>query len=184
MRLGSLGVVLAGAALALAAPAASAADFPPPIDKQVVQDQDDMTWNDYRPVPGTNWADPSLRADGPQAEDRRRRGRLLRPAVRDHPAEGVRPVRQPADRPGPARGVAKFYADFIGNPSALNNGHTVNEYWMEQTGGRIGMTFTPYGPYRMPRPLYEYGLNEFGQPGADRHGCPAATTVTGAQTAT
>ena len=47
MRLGSLGVVLAGAALALPA-GAWAADFPPPIDKQVVQDQDDMTWSDYK----------------------------------------------------------------------------------------------------------------------------------------
>ena len=59
--------------------------------------------------------------------------------------------------------VPQFYADFYGKPNALNRGHTVREYWMEQTHGRIGMTFTPYGPYRMPRPLYEYGLNEFNQ---------------------
>ena len=62
--------------------------------------------------------------------------------------------------------MPQFYADFYGKPSALNRGHTVREYWMEQTHGRIGMTFTPYGPYRMPRPLYEYGLNEFNQNGA------------------
>ena len=59
MKLGSLGVVLAGARLALPA-GAWAPDFPPPIDKQLVQDQDDMTWADYKPVPGTNWADPTL----------------------------------------------------------------------------------------------------------------------------
>src|SRR4051794_9277735 len=59
MRLGSLGAVLVGAALALPA-GAGAGDSPPPIDRQVVQDQDDMTWNDYKPVPGTNWADPTL----------------------------------------------------------------------------------------------------------------------------
>ena len=46
---------------------------------------------------------------------------------------------------------------------------------MEQTHGRIGMSFTPYGPYRMPRPLYEYGLNEFNQQG----GCPAGHTCNG-----
>ena len=33
---------------------------PKPIDPQIVQDQDDMTWEDYRPIPGKNWADPSL----------------------------------------------------------------------------------------------------------------------------
>ena len=31
-----------------------------PIDPQFVQDQDDMTWQDYKPIPGKNWADPSL----------------------------------------------------------------------------------------------------------------------------
>ncbi len=34
--------------------------LPEPIDPQIVQDQDDMTWNDYHPIPGKNWADPSL----------------------------------------------------------------------------------------------------------------------------
>ena len=80
----------------------------------------------------------------------------------------------------PREAVPKFYADFNGIPSALNNGHTVNEYWMEQTHGRIGMSFTPYGPYRMPRPLYEYGLNEFNQQG----GCPPGTPATATWTAT
>ena len=126
----------------LALPAGAwAADFPPPIDKQVVQDQDDMTWADYRPVPGTNWADPSLVPTGAQAEDRGRGGRLLRPAVRDHAAQAQRSVRQPADRSGSrASDVPKFYADFNGKPSASTTGHTVREYWMEQTNGRIGMT--------------------------------------------
>jgi len=32
-----------------------------PMDLQVVQDQDEMTWNDYRPIPGKNWADPALK---------------------------------------------------------------------------------------------------------------------------
>lgn len=39
-------------------PAASTA-YPPPIDPQRWQDQDDMTWADYRPIPGTNWGDRS-----------------------------------------------------------------------------------------------------------------------------
>lgn len=31
-----------------------------PIDPQLIQDQDDMTWGDYHPIPGKNWADPVL----------------------------------------------------------------------------------------------------------------------------
>ena len=51
-------------------------------------------------------------------------------------AYGIDPIQRSA--------VPKFYADFFGKPSALNTGHTVTEYWMEQTKGRIGATFTPY----------------------------------------
>lgn len=31
-----------------------------PIDPQQVQDQETMTWADYRPIPGANWADNSV----------------------------------------------------------------------------------------------------------------------------
>jgi hypothetical protein len=34
-----------------------------PLDPQRVQDQEDMTWNDYRPIPRKNWANPSLRPE-------------------------------------------------------------------------------------------------------------------------
>jgi hypothetical protein len=34
-----------------------------PIDPQRVQDQDAMTWADYRPIPGRNWADPALKPE-------------------------------------------------------------------------------------------------------------------------
>ncbi|WP_157592119.1 peptidase M6 [Solirubrobacter soli] len=173
MRVG-LGVVLAGAVLALPA-GASAADFPPPIDKQVVTDQDDMTWADYRAVPGTNWADPTL-----VPSVRKLKIAVVAVDFSDQPfvitqPKGSDPFGNPQIDPIPREQVPKFYADFNGIPSALNNGHTVNEYWMEQTHGRIGMSFTPYGPYRMPRPLYEYGLNEFNQQG----GCPAGHTCNG-----
>ena len=174
MRLRSLGVVLAGAMLALPA-GAWAQDFPPPIDKQVVQDQDDMTWDDYKPIPGKNWADPSL-----VPSERQLKVAVVAVDFEDQPFVITQPKHSdpfgnPQIDPIPRSQVAQFYADFDGKPSALNNGHTVNEYWMEQTHGRIGLKFEPYGPYRMPRPLYEYGLNEFNQQG----GCPAGHTCNG-----
>ena len=45
---------------ATAAPTARQAPPLAPIDPQKVQDQQDMTWADYHPIPGVNWADPSL----------------------------------------------------------------------------------------------------------------------------
>src|SRR4051794_3474306 len=29
------------------------------MDPQQVRDQDDMTWEDYRPIPGVDWAQPA-----------------------------------------------------------------------------------------------------------------------------
>jgi hypothetical protein len=35
---------------------------------------------------------------------------------------------------------------------------------MEQSRGRFGITqVESFGPYRMPKPLWAYGLNEYGQ---------------------
>ena len=61
-------LMLAGASFALlaAGPGQSAKDRAPalsPIDPQRVQDQDLMTWDDYRPIPGKNWADPALKPE-------------------------------------------------------------------------------------------------------------------------
>ena len=92
-------------------------------------------------------------AHAAEAQDRGARGRLPRSAVRHHSAQAQRRLRQSADRSGARDDVAKFYADFWNKPSALNHGHTVNEYWMEQTNGRIGIEFVPFAPYRAPPAL-------------------------------
>src|SRR5262245_37500884 len=34
---------------------------PQPVDPQRYELPDTMTWSDYRPVPGTDWADPAVR---------------------------------------------------------------------------------------------------------------------------
>ena len=64
----------------------------------------------------------------------------------------------------PRAKVPQFYADFYNKPSAVNHGHTINGYWMEQSRGLFGITQA-----RRLRPLphaetfWEYGLNEMGQ---------------------
>lgn len=134
----------------------------PPLDPQQVQDQDDMTWEDYRPIPGTMWADSMeperdfrlavLAMDFPD-----------QPFVITLPRESD-PFGNPQVDPIPREQVSRFYADFFTRPSEINHGQTIHGYWMEQSRGRFGITqVEAFGPYRMPEPLWAYGLNEYGQ---------------------
>lgn len=136
---------------------------PVPIDQQVVQDQDDMTWDDYRPIPGRNWADPSLKPE---------RGFRLavvaidfpdQPFVITQPKESD-PFGNPQIQPIYREDVPQFYADFFMKPSDVNHGQTINGYWMEQSRGKFGITeVDTFGPFRMPDPIWNYGLNEYSQ---------------------
>ena len=134
-----------------------------PIDPQAVQDQDEMTWDDYRPIPGQNWADPTLVPE---------RGFKLavvgidfpdQPFVITLPKESD-PFGNPQIDPIAREDVPQFYADFWMKPSEVNHHHTISGYWMEQSRGKFGITEVEvFGPYRMPKPRWEYGLNEYGQ---------------------
>jgi M6 family metalloprotease-like protein len=136
---------------------------PPPIDPQRVRDQDAMTWADYRPIPGRDWADPTLKPG---------RGFKLAVVGIDFPSQpfvitlprGSDPFGNPQIEPIPRDDVPRFYADFWMKPSEVNFGQTINGYWMEQSRGRFGITEVEiFGPYRMPKPIWHYGLNEYGQ---------------------
>ncbi|HSL87665.1 MAG TPA: hypothetical protein VK861_12075, partial [Bacteroidales bacterium] len=136
---------------------------PKPIDPQVVQDQDDMTWDDYRPIPGRNWADPSL------VPERKFRMALVAVDFPDQPFVITLPKNSdlfgnPQIDPVNREDVPRFYSDFWLVPSGVNHGQTINGYWMEQSRGKFGITLLePFGPYRMPKNLWEYGLSEWGQ---------------------
>lgn len=134
-----------------------------PIDPQEVIDQDDMTWDDYRPIPGKNWADPSL------TPDRGFRMALVAVDFSDQPfvmtlPKGSDLFGNPQIDPVSRDEIPQFYSDFWLKPSPVNRGHTINGYWMEQSRGLFGITaLDAFGPYRMPRPLWQYGLSEWGQ---------------------
>lgn len=150
-------------ALQACSPADGGQAPPPPIDPQQVQDQDDMTWDDYVPIPGHDWADPSLEPE------RGFRIALIAMDFDDQPFVITLPQRSdpfgnPQIEPVPRDAVPQFYADFFLKPGELNHGQTINGYWMEQSRGRFGITdIDAFGPYRMPKRLWEYGLNEYDQ---------------------
>lgn len=156
-----LGVVWL-AALIFSACQPKIAELPQPIDQQVVQDQDNMTWDDYVPIPGINWADSLVPV-------REFRIALVAVDFPDQPFVMTLPKQSdlfgnPQIDPVPREEIAQFYSDFFLKPSPVNNWQTIHGYWMEQSRGRFGVTvLQPYGPYRMPRNLWEYGLSEWGQ---------------------
>jgi M6 family metalloprotease-like protein len=136
-----------------------------------------MTWADYRPIPGRNWADPSIK---PQ------RGFKLAVVGIDFPGQpfvitlpkGSDPFGNPQLDPIPREQVPRFYADFFMKPGKVNNGQTINGYWMEQSRGRFGITEVEvFGPYRMPKPIWAYGLNEYGQNDQTPDGTRAASRM-------
>ena len=146
--------VLAAATIAAAITAgpASAAGPPAPLDPQNWSFQDNLTWSDYKPVPGPNYSDPSIQptvkkwkvalvmADFPDRE-----------FIVSQPAGGtIWGTPTTAANSVPRAEVPQFYADFLNKPSALNNFQTMNRYWMEDSFGKYGVDLVPHGPYRMP----------------------------------
>jgi M6 family metalloprotease-like protein len=150
---------------------AAQAGFPAPVDPQNWVNPDHMTWEkDYKKVPGTNWADPAV-----QGSERTFKGALVlldypnQPFVVTQP-QGSTVFANPSSEAHdvPRDQVAQFYKNFLNTPNDLNRGHTIHEYWMEDSGGRYGVDLTAFGPYTMPGKDHEYAM-EF-QAGA---ACPA-----------
>ena len=184
-RLTVVATLLAAAAAIAAGPARATPDGTPaagparpplvrPIDPQKWRNPDDMTWADYRAVPGTHWADPTV-----EPTQRTFKGALV---LLDYPDEEFTVSRpagstvfgnpQPSASGIPRDRLPRFYQDFLNKPGPLNHGHTINEYWMEDSGGRIGVELTAFGVYRMPGKSYQYGVEDSMNPGA----CPAGDT--------
>jgi M6 family metalloprotease-like protein len=151
--------VVAGTSFTLTATpqSTSATPWPPPIDPQVVRDQYDMTWDDYVPIPGTTWNDPAR-----VAAEKTIRLAILCADFPDQPFVMTLPKQSdkygnPQVDPIKREEVVQYTQDFYTKPQAVNHGHTIHEYWMEQSRGKIGVAVTTFGPYRMPSKTYQYG---------------------------
>ncbi|WP_240506220.1 M6 family metalloprotease domain-containing protein [Thermoactinospora rubra] len=147
---------------------------PAPIDPQNWVNPDHMTWADYKKIPGTNWADPNVKGSV-----RTFKGALVlldypnQPFVVTQPQGSTIYANPSAEAHDiPRDQVAKFYQDFLNTPGELNRGHTIHEYWMEDSGGRIGVELTGFGPYTMPGKDHEYAMEY------QRDSCPAGDTCT------
>ncbi|WP_242614672.1 M6 family metalloprotease domain-containing protein [Actinomadura roseirufa] len=151
----------------------AAAGAPRPIDPQNYELPDTMTWDDYKSVPGTSWVDSSKKGS-----IRNFKGAVVLVDYPNQPFVVTQPKNStifgnPSNVGGvPRTEVAKFYENFLNKPQDLNHGHTLHEYWMEDSGGRYGVDLTGFGAYKMPAKDHEYGVDDF-QAGT---GCPAGDT--------
>jgi M6 family metalloprotease-like protein len=142
-----------------------------PIDKQRWEDPAHMTWKDYTPIPGATYADvtrePSVRTFKAALVlgDFTDQPFLVTQDPHSHPFGNP----QPEGSNVPPNKVAKFYQDLLNKPQKLNHGHTINEYWMEDTFGQYGVDLKAFGVYHMPGKMHEYGLADFQGGG----GCPS-----------
>jgi len=171
-----IGVLLAAAVfLAMAAVATAAPPGFQPIDPQNWEMPDDMTWEDYQPVPGTDWANPALE---PTVE--KWRLALVLMDFADQPFNMTLPAGstvfgnpQPSGANIPENQVAQFLGDFLNKPSLLNHFNTMNSYWMEDSLGRYGVEVVAYGPYHLTGNQWEYWLRDAGNAGS---ACPTGFT--------
>ena len=135
----------AGAARPSAAP-------PAPLDPQNWSFQDNLTWGDYKKLPGPDYSDPSIQptvkkwkvalilADFPTAPFTSRSPRARRSSAR-------RRRRRTTSR---ATQVPQFYADFLNKPSATEQ---LPDHEPVLDGGlvrQVRRRAAPFGPYRLP----------------------------------
>ena len=159
--LATLACVPASAVAASDPPGRSAP--PPATDPQSWVLPADMKWSDYKPIPGFNWRDPS------KQPPKKLRAALVLGDFPDRQFLVTKPNgSDPAGNPTQAGGVPQakagdFYKDLLNTPQALNHRHTINEYWLEDSYGQLGIDMEAFGPYTMSRNEYEYGLAEYNQ---------------------
>ncbi|KAK8922204.1 hypothetical protein H634G_00350 [Metarhizium anisopliae BRIP 53293] len=137
------------------------------IDPQHWVNPDNMTFADYKAPPGTQWNDPSKKG-----QERNFNIALVTVDYSDlnftitGPPNSTIFGTPSADAANiPRDDVPAWYRDFLNKPGQLNRGHTLHEYWMEDSHGRYGVDLTAFGPYRMPHLSYQYGISDM-NPGA------------------
>lgn len=144
------------------------------VDPQNWVNPDDMTWADFKAPPGTNWSDPSQKGT-----DRNFNIALVvfdfedMPfTISQSPNSTIFGNPQPAAHSIPREDVPAFYRDLLNTPNELNRGHTLHEYWREDSRGIFGVDLTSFGPYRLSGLSYQYGVDGSFNPRA----CPQGRT--------
>lgn len=134
------------------------------IDPQNWVNPDNMTWADYKAPPGTNWSDPTRKGSVRNfnialvAVDYPDMPFVISQAAGSSVFGNPQPIVSGLNRSE----VPTFYRNLLNTPNELNQGHTLHEYWMEDSAGRYGVDLTVYGAYELPDKSYQYGVDTTG----------------------
>jgi len=135
--------------------------MPGPVDPQSWVNPEDMTWNDYKPVPGINWStDKSIQPET------NLKGALI---LVDFPGQdfiltlpkGKDLIGNPQVDAVPREKLGEFWTNYLNVPSELNHYQTIDGFWKENSYGKWGVTLDSYGPYRLDKYEFQYGLDSF-----------------------
>ncbi|MBD3108674.1 M6 family metalloprotease domain-containing protein [Bacillus sp. AGMB 02131] len=154
--------ITTGILLAMSSTAAFAAQpgldkMPDPIDPLSWVNPEDMTWNDYNPIPGIDWNNTDIK---PETE---LKGALILVDFPDQDfiltkAKGSELIGNPQVDAVPREELGEWWKDFLNTPSELNNYQTIDGFWKENSNGKWGVTLDSYGPYRLDKNEFQYGL--------------------------
>jgi M6 family metalloprotease-like protein len=149
------------------------ARFPRHIDPRTWEVPEDMSWSDYKPIPLVDWKNPD------NAPPKKLRAALILGDFQDQKFRVAETIKDPTGQVG--LGVddpAQYWLDYLfydEDPNGPTRGHTVNEYWLENSYGLIGVEAEAFGPYTMGGNMYEYGATDFG----DSSDCPDTSGCSG-----
>jgi M6 family metalloprotease-like protein len=136
--------------------------FPNPVDSKSWVLPSDMTWDDYRPIPGITWQDVDIEPE------RVLKGALVLADFSDQEFIVTQPVG--SDVAGnPQIGdiekgdLREFWLDYLNTPQPLNNYRTISDFWTENSHGKWKVELDAYGPYRMDHRQFQYGMGEYNQ---------------------
>ncbi len=131
--------------------------MPEPIDPLSWVNPEDMTWNDYNPIPGIDWNDTDIK---PETE---LKGALILVDFPDQDFILTKPkeselIGNPQVNAVPREELGEWWKDFLNVPSQLNNFQTIDSFWKENSNGKWGVSLESYGPYRLDKNEFQYGL--------------------------
>jgi len=139
-------------------------EFPNPIDEETWVLPRDMTWDDYRPIPGIEWNDA-----GHIESDLDIKGAIILIDFPDQEfilsqPEGSDPAGNPIGVGNiPRDELPQWWEDYLNTPQELNNYRTIDEYWRENSFGQWSVDLDSYGVYEMDHRYFQYGMGEWGQ---------------------
>lgn len=138
------------------APAGQA--FPRHIDPRSWELPEDMKWSDYRRIPDGNYEEVE--------PVKTIRIALILGQFKDQKFRVAETSKDPTGQRGlGVKNPAKFWLDYLfknENPRFYNKGHTVTEYWLENSYGLVKVESEAFGPYTLDGKMYEYGVSDFG----------------------